>query len=244
MLVLARKKDEEFLFPQLGISIKVVDTGTKTVRIGVNAPREIQVVRSELDLKPDAKATAADDPASGVQPASRELNALQRERELENKAILAKIDQANLAIHLAQNQLRQGMMDNAEQALQDAIEFLCSIESGLVGYSAEPAGFRSQASADSYAEHRSPAMAVHETESKYQTSKASMKDQGCAVEPLAMDLKSPRANDLAQTKRQLEWVAKRFRQAGLTVVLDHSPEPNARSIDFTTHSRSGDSTQL
>ena len=48
MLVLSRRPSEELCFPDLGISVKVLECGQKRVRIGVDAPRSVRVLRREL----------------------------------------------------------------------------------------------------------------------------------------------------------------------------------------------------
>ena len=48
MLVLTRKLGQEIVFPDLGITVRIVDITRGQVRVGVDAPREIQVLRAEL----------------------------------------------------------------------------------------------------------------------------------------------------------------------------------------------------
>lgn len=48
MLVLSRKVDESIVLPDLGITIKVVSLGNGRVRLGIEAPREVTVLRSEI----------------------------------------------------------------------------------------------------------------------------------------------------------------------------------------------------
>ncbi|MBX7102850.1 MAG: carbon storage regulator [Gemmataceae bacterium] len=56
MLVLTRRPDESVLFPQLGISVKVIRVSGSVVRVGVDAPSDLRVLRGELacETKPDA----------------------------------------------------------------------------------------------------------------------------------------------------------------------------------------------
>lgn len=54
MLLLSRKEGEEILLPDLGIRVEVVRIHGNRVRLGVTAPREIAVHRSEL-LSPEAR---------------------------------------------------------------------------------------------------------------------------------------------------------------------------------------------
>ncbi len=47
MLVLSRKKNESIVINGC-IRVTVVDTGNNTVRIGIDAPRDVEIFRSEL----------------------------------------------------------------------------------------------------------------------------------------------------------------------------------------------------
>lgn len=49
MLVLSRRLDETILFPDLGISIEILQLKGKSVRVGVAAPLEVKVLRGELN---------------------------------------------------------------------------------------------------------------------------------------------------------------------------------------------------
>jgi carbon storage regulator len=58
MLVLSRKPDEEIVFPELNIIIKIVSVKNNgTVRIGINAPNEVSIVRRELLDRGDKNAS-------------------------------------------------------------------------------------------------------------------------------------------------------------------------------------------
>ena len=48
MLVISRRENERFVFPNLGIAIQVIKVAGKAAKIGVEAPREIRVLREEL----------------------------------------------------------------------------------------------------------------------------------------------------------------------------------------------------
>lgn len=48
MLVLSRRVDDTILFPDLGISIEILNLKGKSVRVGVEAPIEVRVLRGEL----------------------------------------------------------------------------------------------------------------------------------------------------------------------------------------------------
>ena len=48
MLVLSRKEEQKILFPALGISLKILHIKGSTVRVGIDAPMEVRIVRDEL----------------------------------------------------------------------------------------------------------------------------------------------------------------------------------------------------
>lgn len=103
MLVLTRRKDQKVLFPHLGISVEVVDVSGKSVRLGIDAPRNVRIVRSELEFFDEA-------------PPLRDRVAMSSRDN-----ICRHLDAANLALQLAKNQLRQGLGARADDALDQAL---------------------------------------------------------------------------------------------------------------------------
>ena len=60
MLVLSRQAEETVVFPGLGISVQVLRCSSNSVRLGIDAPREIAILRGEI---------AGDECNSPTQPA-------------------------------------------------------------------------------------------------------------------------------------------------------------------------------
>jgi carbon storage regulator len=48
MLVLSRRVAEQICIPELGITLEVISIKGNTVRLGIDAPPEIRILRSEL----------------------------------------------------------------------------------------------------------------------------------------------------------------------------------------------------
>jgi carbon storage regulator CsrA len=48
MLVLSRRRNETIVLPGLGITVRVVRLNGRTVRLGIEAPPDVKVVRGEL----------------------------------------------------------------------------------------------------------------------------------------------------------------------------------------------------
>ncbi len=60
MLVLSRRLSEKILLPGLGITVQVVSVKAGVVRLGIEAPAEVKVLRGEL-----AAQTTSDVPVTG-----------------------------------------------------------------------------------------------------------------------------------------------------------------------------------
>lgn len=51
MLVLSRKEGDEILLPDLDIVVRILKIRGKAVSVGIEAPRGIRIVRSELEAR-------------------------------------------------------------------------------------------------------------------------------------------------------------------------------------------------
>jgi two-component system, OmpR family, response regulator len=63
MLVLSRRLNEKVVFPGLGVTVQVVSVRPGVVRLGIEAPSEVQVLREELLQQPVADVTVTHRPA-------------------------------------------------------------------------------------------------------------------------------------------------------------------------------------
>ncbi len=136
MLVLSRREQEAIVFPKLGIRIEVTRLRGKSVALGIEAPRELRVLRGEL-----ASQTAADDSAEatnednvsafrdqyfGQTNASEQQTQRQREHQLRNR-----INTLTIALHLLKKNATRngGVVDDG--LLNDAVAELALIEEAL-----------------------------------------------------------------------------------------------------------------
>ena len=115
MLILSRREAEKVLFPGLGISVEITRVQGRSVRLGIQAPDEIRIIRGELEATADLIPRKRDRKKSKCSVES-------------SPAIQKCLDAANLAIHLAQNQLRQNLNEQAEDALHHALECLETLQ--------------------------------------------------------------------------------------------------------------------
>lgn len=101
MLILSRRPNQKILFPTLGITVEIASISRNVVRVGIDAPPKVPIVREEI-------ASAADRLAFGTPHKS--------DHQLRNR-----LNTAGLALHLAQKQLAAGFTQDAEATLNEAL---------------------------------------------------------------------------------------------------------------------------
>lgn len=134
MLVLSRSRNDKIVFPHLGITVEILNITSNKVRVGVDAPPEVTVLRHEL-----AESAGANPAADLVNPA-RKLS-----HEIRNR-----LHAANLALHLSQKLLQADRAADAERTLQKALDEFAALEQRLAKgdpaiHAAEPARSRGHA---------------------------------------------------------------------------------------------------
>lgn len=115
MLVLSRGRNDKIVFPNLGITVEILNITGNKVRVGVDAPSSVTVLRHEL--AGDLTVT----PSPDVVNPSRKLS-----HDVRNR-----LHAANLALHLSQKLLQAGRHAQAEQTLQKALDEFAAVEDHL-----------------------------------------------------------------------------------------------------------------
>ncbi len=129
MLVLSRREAEKVLFPTLGITVEVTRVQGKTVRLGIDAPDEIRIVRGELDqFETSTYGNETGYTTNGTTASAESFDG-------NRSQVQQCLDAANLAIHLAMNQLKQQLNGNAETAMENALQCLEELELAVNGQS-------------------------------------------------------------------------------------------------------------
>lgn len=129
MLVLSRGRNDKIVFPNLGITVEILNIGGSKVRVGVDAPPNVTVLRHEL-AENDGGA-----PTQEPQPSEGKLS-----HELRNRLHAAK-----LALHLSQKLVQVNRLEDADRTLQKALDEFAALEQRLieakhVAPAARPAG--------------------------------------------------------------------------------------------------------
>jgi len=115
MLVLSRRQDDKFVFPHLGITVEILKIAGRCVRIGVDAPRDVRVLRHELAeeegmIKPERPV-----PSRGMS-----------DHQLRNR-----LNRATLGLQLAQKQLEVGQVTTADETMTKVLDEFQSLEEEL-----------------------------------------------------------------------------------------------------------------
>lgn len=113
MLILSRRAEQQILFPHLGIRINVLQVKGQLVKLGVEAPRSIQVLRREL--------VESDEQSQTTPPAGNSLS-----HQLRNELNLL-----NLRIQALQVRLDRGESVQLDEALEQLLTKYSELDHSL-----------------------------------------------------------------------------------------------------------------
>jgi carbon storage regulator CsrA len=118
MLVLSRKPKETIVFPNLGIKLEIVRIAGGKVRVGIDAPLDVAVLRGELCKRIGAEPDSAKSESGAAEKSP--------EHHLRNR-----LHTARLGLKLLEKQLAAGMFDEAEETLNRALGIFQLLDSEL-----------------------------------------------------------------------------------------------------------------
>jgi carbon storage regulator CsrA len=118
MLVLSRKEDQKVCFPSLGITVQILRVNGSSVRLGIDAPIEVRIIRDELDKTDSVKASSH----SYVIRLPQDLR-----HELRNE-----LNSLSIALHLFKQELEAGYVDDAEATFERLVQHLERISANKV----------------------------------------------------------------------------------------------------------------
>lgn len=103
MLVLSRRQNDKVVFPRLGVTVEILRINGRSVRVGIDAPPEVSVLRHEI-VQQEGHKIAASLPTDKLS------------HRLRNQ-----LHSANLALQLSRKQLERGLIEPAEATLEKAL---------------------------------------------------------------------------------------------------------------------------
>lgn len=117
MLVLSRRPGEKILFPSLGVSVEVLRSRGTVIRLGIEAPTQVPIIRGEI-----ASETDVEHHREQAQQRDQTLDRVQR-HELRNQ-----LNALTLKLELLRMQLEVGQANEPNRALAEAISDLSALE--------------------------------------------------------------------------------------------------------------------
>ena len=139
MLVVSRKEREKIVFPSIGATIELLLLKGNVARIGIDAPRDVQILRGEL----------VDENTPQYDPEAAKA-AKEHEHKLRNELNIAA-----LGLGLLRKQLQAGQGDAAEQTLEMLIHKVSNLREA-----------RSTKNSSNLAEHAPRALLVEDDENE------------------------------------------------------------------------------
>ena len=107
VLVLSRKVNDSIVLPELNVSIEILQVKGKAIRVGIDAPIEIKVVRGEID--------SLDEPSKDIAQTFSLTG--DDEHEIRNK-----LNALNIAVALSKKLIERGEFNQAASRLYQAFE--------------------------------------------------------------------------------------------------------------------------
>lgn len=115
MLVLTRKSKEKISFPQLGITVHFIRVQSGQVKVGVDAPREIVILRDEIR-----------EPSASDSLLERQLSCLPKEIR---HSIRNDLHEVSVGLHLYKELVSANMHSEASEVFGDIQEALKRVDS-------------------------------------------------------------------------------------------------------------------
>lgn len=110
MLVLTRKENQKVCFPSLGITVQILGVKGSSVRLGVDAPLEVRIVRDELDDNgPDKRP-----------PRAHVIHLPQNLRH----EMRHELNSLSIALHMFKEKLDDGYYEDAEVTFDRLVEHI------------------------------------------------------------------------------------------------------------------------
>lgn len=114
MLVLSRRQREQISFPNLGIKLKVLSVAGKVVRIGIDAPDDVRVLRSEIEDQ--------------SHPIQQKIMGMTREQRHEFRD---RLNSASLGLQVLQRRLEGYQSEELESVSNSILEDLAALNRQL-----------------------------------------------------------------------------------------------------------------
>ena len=134
MLVLSRRVDQKVSFPGLGITVQILGVKGSNVKVGVDAPLEIRVIRDEL-AEPEQQKGEMPDASDKPEPKTHIIRLPREARH----ALRNQLNTLSIALHMFKQQIDAGYDDDAEDTFDRLVTYLEQLSQGEIDTSGNAA---------------------------------------------------------------------------------------------------------
>ncbi len=126
MLILGRRINQSIIFPNCGITVRILDVNGRVAKIGIEAPRSVTIMRGELAIAAQGGSTHS---------STFEKNSLEYkqndapEKELPVMQFAQRLAEIKACIHLFQQRRAAGDEAGADQVLGDLLTEISDLDS-------------------------------------------------------------------------------------------------------------------
>jgi carbon storage regulator CsrA len=117
MLVLSRRINEKILLPSIHASVEVLDIKGDRVRLGIEAPASVTILREELAGRQSGAVPAGAPPLAAKQPSAATIEAIEELARKSRHQFRNHLNSATIGIALVQRQMQAGQFAQAESTL-------------------------------------------------------------------------------------------------------------------------------
>ncbi|MEM9942357.1 MAG: response regulator [Planctomycetota bacterium] len=117
MLVLTRRQNQKILFPALGITVEIIGVRGRNVKLGVDAPDSVRIVRDEL--------FASEANVSSEKTANQNSEI----RDNSQHQINNRLNSLGLRLQLAEKLIARGDTDRGRKEIKSVLDTLSNMES-------------------------------------------------------------------------------------------------------------------
>ena len=151
MLILGRRINQTIVFPNCGITVHVLDVNGRVAKIGIDAPKKVEIMRGELAVASQSN----EEYRSPVYRSSSE-----QEDAPESPSVVLQFAQRlaeiKAGLHLFQQRRAAGDETGADQVFGDLLNEIARLDAdSLISHPASPAGYSAKG-AEFVSEERAP----------------------------------------------------------------------------------------
>lgn len=117
MLVLSRRQGDRIVFPDFDTTVQVVQISGKNVRLGIEAPRDVRVLRHELKVVEELTA--------------RFESVADRMSSKERHRLRNRLNAAQLSLFLLEKQIEAGCWDEARESMALALKEFARVQDDM-----------------------------------------------------------------------------------------------------------------